>query len=139
MERLVCHVFAVCFILCICVCRSIYGQNSCWLSYKTIREFVPYCEASSWVHWACLNTCSGFSTQMNNITHVRALCCCSSNCSAECNFPKDYDRDTQYCGNVCPPFFNMSPPSTASTSGSFSTIRIWFNSTPGKRQSLTDI
>jgi len=92
------------------------GQgNPCTVNYKTIREKVPYCGASSWLHWDCLNTCTDLSTQMNNITRLRALCCTTSNCIAECNFPKDYDKDIQYCGNVCPPFFTSSPQSTPST------------------------
>jgi len=101
----------------IIMCNRARGQegNPCQVNYKTIRESVPYCGVSSWLHWDCLNKCTGLSTQMNNLTRLRALCCRSNDCFAECHHPKDHDKDTQYCGSVCPPFFTPSPPSTVST------------------------
>jgi len=138
MKHLFIHVIAVCCMLCIFVCRSTNGQhgNPCQVNYKTIHENVPYCGVSSWLHWDCLNTCTSLSTQWNNITRLRALCCKTSDCIAECHHPKDHGIETQYCGDVCPPFFTSSLPSTASTRGSVSTTGIWFNSRPGKRQTV---
>jgi len=139
MQRIVVHVFAVCFILSTFVCRLTSGSlNPCWVSYKNIREMVPYCAASSWVHCDCRNTCTGLSTQWNSIKRVRALCCSSSDCIAECNFTKGFGEDTQYCGKVCPPFFTLSSPLMIST-GPISTTRILSNVTQGKRQSHMNI
>jgi len=100
----------------IILCNRARGQgNPCRVSYMTINEKVPYCGVSSWVEWDCLNTCTGLSTQMDTITHVRVFCCSTSDCIAECHFPKGHGEETQYCGNVCPPFFTSSPQSTPST------------------------
>jgi len=118
-------------IVAVCITGS---GNPCQVNYKTINENIPYCGASSWLHWDCLNSCTGLLTQMNNITRLRALCCRTSNCIAECHHPKDFDKDTQYCGNVCPPFFTSSPPSTASTTGSISTTQMSSKSTQRKHE-----
>jgi len=107
----------VLFLVTVNLCNQASGvYNPCRVSYKTIKELVPYCGASSWLHWDCLNKCTGIPTQMNNITRLRALCCSTGHdCFEECHLPKDYDKDTQYCGSVCPPFFTSSPPSTVRT------------------------
>jgi len=96
----------------IILCNRARGNGQpCKVDYKTISENVPYCGGSTWLHWDCLNKCTGISTQMNNITRLRVLCCSGGrDCFEECHHPKDYDKDTQYCGNVCPPFFTPSPP-----------------------------
>jgi len=126
-------VFVV-FLSIVVVCVTGSG-NSCLVDYKTIHEWVPYCGASSWLHWDCLNKCTDLSTQFNNITRLRALCCSGGrDCFEECHHPKDYDKETQYCGDVCPLFFTSSPPSTASTRGSILTTQMSSNSTQSKHE-----